>query len=124
MPGGFRPGAGRPKGARNRATIARENLAEEVARRMSNMLPSMSMLGMVQTIAREAFAAGQFDTALSAAREVLPYLHSRMAAVAAQGADDATADEIANDPDPDVMSDESRSALDSFGAKGNQIEHD
>ncbi len=98
-----KPGPGRPRGSRNKSTIVREEVARETAKRLSNQ--DLSMLDIVQIIARDAFNAGDFSIALAAAEKALPYVAPRMAPVAGPDPNKASVSEILLDQDPDIMED-------------------
>lgn len=66
--GGARPGAGRPKGARNRRSQA---LADRLLE--AGQCPAEALV----RIAEEAEAAGNLTLALDAWKAVLPYVHAK-----------------------------------------------
>lgn len=81
-PGGRRPGAGRPKGARGKATIERENraralLAEAVEKLDLDAKP-LQPLDTMLLVMVAAVKAGDLPLALSASRDAAPYVHHRM----------------------------------------------
>jgi hypothetical protein len=70
---------GRQKGAKNKATIERENghAAIAAAAKAEGVTPLEVMLGAM----REAWAAGDKDAAANFAKDAAPYVHPRLAAV-------------------------------------------
>jgi hypothetical protein len=73
MRGGYRPGAGRPKGSKNKRTIAREAMTQ------SALEHGLSPLEYLLSVMRdtEQTTAVRLDAAKSAA----PYLHAKRMAV-------------------------------------------
>lgn len=70
MAGGARPGAGRPRGARNRKT--RETVA---AIEQSGLTPLDYMLSVMRDAGQEP------EVRLDAAKSAAPYVHPRLAAI-------------------------------------------
>lgn len=74
--GGKRPNAGRPKGAHNKASIAREaKIAAEGDTPLEVMIAAM----------RAHVAAGELDKAAERAKDAAPYVHPRLTAVEHSG---------------------------------------
>jgi hypothetical protein len=74
--GGARPGAGRPKGAKNKKTLA---LAAEIAQ--SGLTPLKFMLGVMRNPKRP------LDIRLDAAKAAAPYVHAKLSSVELTGKD-------------------------------------
>jgi hypothetical protein len=72
--GGVRPGAGRPKGARNKATAKRE--AEISA---SGLTPLDYMLGLLRDASNDPL------TRFEAAKAAAPYVHPKLAVNGTEG---------------------------------------
>jgi hypothetical protein len=74
--GGARPGAGRPKGARNRRTIAKLRLAQGLLEG-----DEITPLELMVSRMRELFHRGDEESlreACSLAKDCAPYLHPRL----------------------------------------------
>lgn len=82
MAGGKRPGAGRPKGAKNKRTIA----LEEAARRAAAGEPEgITSLGLFQRVYKNK--KNRLDLRMAAAEKCLPYEHPRLSNVEVSGKD-------------------------------------
>jgi hypothetical protein len=73
MRGGFRPGGGRPKGSKDRATKV---VADQIA------LTGRTPLEVMMEAMRHYQEVGDRDRAVSIARLAAPYMHARFHAVA------------------------------------------
>jgi hypothetical protein len=77
--GGFRPGAGRPKGARNKKTVELQRCVEATGKTpLDVMLDAM----------REAYRKGGATAAAPFAKEAAPYVHAKLSSVTAGNKDD------------------------------------
>jgi len=82
--GGARPGAGRPAGARNKKTIAKElavsNAVEEtLARLTQEEIQRLSPIEVMQLGMHLLLKAGNLIGAISTAEKLAPYIHSKVA---------------------------------------------
>jgi hypothetical protein len=73
--GGKRRGAGRPKGSKNRRTVAHEELVGKAA--AEGITPLEVMLEAMRT----HHAAGHLDKAAAVAKDAAPYMHARLAQI-------------------------------------------
>lgn len=79
--GGKRPGAGRPRGAKSKATIERElRLQKSISRATEGISPLEVMLSSMRALWKE----GQWAAACQIAKDVAPYVHPRLSAIGAQ----------------------------------------
>ena len=108
--GGKRAGAGRPKGVRNPATLAREAVArgveaEAAAGLTLEQIRGMSALDIMELAMHFHVGRGNFSTAAEIAARVAPYRHARVVAPVELGptreAQLSAAQMIAADPDPE-----------------------
>lgn len=77
--GGRRPGAGRPRGSRSKATLLRERLIQREARGAHDELPLELLLRVMRN------ARLPRETRMLAARWAAPYVHPRLQAVSQTG---------------------------------------
>lgn len=77
--GGKRAGAGRPRGAKGKRTIAMRELADKA------MGEGITPLELMLTAMRDAWAANDRKTAVAIAVQAAPYVHSKLAAVEQTG---------------------------------------
>jgi len=84
--GGARPGAGRPKGGKNRESIDREKKLAEAAERMAaggtltpEQINALSPLDVMLHAMKIDVAAGEWRSAASLAEKAAPYLHPKLA---------------------------------------------
>jgi hypothetical protein len=81
--GGRRPGAGRPPGRRNKATVARELLASQaIAEVMAKLGPAdaerLTPLEVMTIAMRVQMQAGDLMAAVSVAERLAPYCHPKV----------------------------------------------
>ena len=88
--GGARPGAGRPKGKKNSATVKREaKLKRALRAELADMSPERAQeladdpFAALTAILRTYLAAGDFAAAASTARELLPYCRPKLSSAEA-----------------------------------------
>ena len=102
--------AGRPRGSKNKATLAREAALRLAEKEAAASLPpetiqGLSALEIMEFSARWHFARGHFSVAAEIAARVAPYRHARLSAPVELGptkeAQLSAAQMIAADPDPE-----------------------
>lgn len=76
--GGLRPGGGRPKGSRNKKTLAQVEAVEA-----SGLTPLEFMLSVLRDVEQAK------DVRLDAAKAAAPYVHPKLANIELSGNDDA-----------------------------------
>jgi hypothetical protein len=76
--GGKRPGAGRPKGGKNRKTIERMKIAEQAA--AGGITPLELMLQLMRSLWDEGTRASR-TAAAKLATEAAPFVHPRLTAI-------------------------------------------
>lgn len=81
----MRPGAGRPKGRRDNATIAKEKATQEaIASVTKDLTPEdierLTPLAVILLAMRAEATAGDWKSAAAIAEKAMPYLHAKKAA--------------------------------------------
>jgi hypothetical protein len=102
--GGYRENAGRPKGRKNNATIAREKATQAVIEKITSGLTQeeIGQMGPVELmlyVMREMAKSGDLRTAVMVAKEVAPYTNAKRGI---EGTDPhAMPADLLPDPDPE-----------------------
>lgn len=93
--GGRRPGAGRPKGALNKRTKARLDVAAQA------LAAGKTPLEVMLEAMREAYETSGAIAAVPFAKEAAPYVHPRLSAVDANAQGDLIVELVTFDSAPD-----------------------
>lgn len=91
--GGKRPGAGRPKGSRNKATQKRRDIAERA------LADGVTPLEVMLEAMRDAYKGGGAVAASVYAKEAAPYVHPRLASIDADVKQDLSIEIVQFTPD-------------------------